>query len=271
MPSWPEAIFLVVAPFAPLFVRRVWRRAQRWLPGAVLAPGARPVTAAGRVMGLATARHFTNAPRGLHRATWSTRHGSRMLLGVRVTFLLPPEAPIGLGADDTVARRSGRKITATGCDRAAVRSTKQPVIHGVGLTWGSMLLLVPGPWSQRVGARPFVTALCWPAKPRRPRRHKTSGDGGRQLRKQGRRRRPGPQVVLVVDGGFAAVALALACVKPQVTRGARLRWEAARSPPPEPQPAGTRGPKPTKGPRHRCVPGGAERAAPPWEDVEGAW
>ena len=75
----PEAIILVLAPFAPLFSHRVWLHAQVLLVGAMLAPGARTVTAALRVMGLAGERHCTNDPRILNRAIWSARQGSRML------------------------------------------------------------------------------------------------------------------------------------------------------------------------------------------------
>jgi hypothetical protein len=55
-----------------------------------------------------------------------------MLLGLLITRLAPPEAPIVLGADDTVERRSGRQITATGCYRDGVRSTKKHVIRCFG-------------------------------------------------------------------------------------------------------------------------------------------
>ena len=79
MPPLPEAIILGLGLFAPLFSHRVWPHAQRILLGAILAPGARTVTAALRVMGLAAERHFTNDHRVLNRATWSARHGSRML------------------------------------------------------------------------------------------------------------------------------------------------------------------------------------------------
>jgi hypothetical protein len=271
MPPLPEAIILVWSPVAPLLSRRVWRHAQLLLLGAILAPGARTVTAALRAMGLATERHFTNDHRVLNRATWSTRHGSRMLLGVLVTCLVPPGATIVLGADDTVERRSGRKITAKGCDREAVRSTKKPVIRCLGLKWVSMMRWVPVPWSQRVGALPLLTALGWPAKPRRPRRHQTSVDWVRQMMKPVRRWLPGHQLVLVVDGGLAAGSLAWAWVKPQVTMVSRLRWEAARYHPPAPQPSGTRGPKPTKGKRQRSLQGWAERSDTPWEDVEVEW
>jgi hypothetical protein len=271
MPPLPEAIILVLAPFAPLFSHRVWLHAQVLLLGAMLAPGARTVTAALRVMGLAAERHFTNYHRVLNRATWSARHGSRMLLGLLVTLLVPPGATIVLGADDTVERRSGRKITAQGCYRDAVRSSKQYVIRCFGLKWVSMMLLVPVPWSRRVWALPFLTALCWPAEQAIRRRHKTSIDWVRQMMKQARRWLPGRRLVLVVDGGFAAVSLALACVKNNVVMVSRLRWDAALYHPPGPQPPGKRGPKPLKGQRQRSLQGWTQRADTPWETVEVDW
>src|SRR5919108_775073 len=249
VPHLPEAIILVLAPFAPLFSERVWLHAQVLLLGAILAPGARTVTAALRVMGLAMAHHFTNDHRVLTRATWSARQGSRLLLGLLITGCVPPGATIVLGADDTVERRSGRKITAKGCYRDAVRSTKKHVIRCFGLKWVSMMLLVSVPWSRRAWALPFLSALCGPAEPSTRRRHKTSVDWVRQMMKQVRRWLPGRQLALVVDGGFAAVSLALACVTYHVTMVSRLRWEAALYPPPAPQPKGKRGRKPLKGKR----------------------
>src|SRR5919199_5438255 len=223
MPHLPEAIILVLAPFAPLFSDRVWVQAQVLLLGAVLTPGPRTVTAALRAMGLAMERHFTNYHRVLNRASWSARQGSRILLGLLLTLLVPPGAPIVLGADDTVERRGGRKIAAKGCDRAAVRSTKKHVIRCFGLKWVSMMLLVPVPWSRRVWALPFLTALCWPETKRGLRRHKTSVDWVRQMMQQVRRWLPGRRLVLVVDGGFAAVLLALACATHHVSLVSRLR------------------------------------------------
>jgi hypothetical protein len=188
-----------------------------------------------------------------------------------LTQLVPPGATIVLGADDTVERRSGRKITAKGCYRDAVRSTKKHVIRCFGLKWVSIMLLVPVPWSRRIWAFPFLTALCWPATKRGTHRQKTSVDGVRQMMKQVRRWLPGRRLVLVVDGGFAAVVLALACVKSRVVMVSRLRWDAALYHPPELQPPGKRGPKPTKGKRQRRLQSWAERSDTPWEDVEVDW
>ena len=271
MPPLPEAIILVLAPFAPLVSQRVWLHAQLLLLGAMLAPGARTVTAALRVMGMATERGFTNYHRVLNRATWSARRGSRMLLEWLITFLVPAGATIVLGADDTVERRGGRKITAKGCYRDAGRSTKQHVVHCFGLKGVSMMLLVPVPWARRVWAMPCLTALCRPVQKKDQRRHKSSVDWVRQMIKQVRRWLPGRRLVLVVDGGFAAVSLALACAKHQVVMVSRLRWEAALSHRPGPQPPGKRGPKPLKGRRQRGLQTRAARSDTPWETVEIDW
>jgi hypothetical protein len=91
------------------------------------------------------------------------------------------------------------------------------------------------------------------------------------MMKQVRRWLPGRRLVLVVDGGCAAVALAWACVTPQVVMISRVRWDAALYHPPGCQPPGTRGRKPTKGQRQRRLPGWAERSDTPWEDVEVDW
>jgi hypothetical protein len=271
MPPLPDAIILVLAPFAPLFSQRVWLHAQLLLLGAMLAPGARTVTAALRAMGLSSERHFTNYHRVLNRATWSPRQASRILLGLLVTSLVPPGTPIVLGADDTVERRRGRQITAKGCYRDAVRSTKKHVIRCFGLKWVVMMLLVPVPWSRRVWALPFLTALCRPAEKSTRRRHKTSVDWVRQMMKQVRRWLPGRPLVLVVDGGFAAVSLALACVTHQVAMVSRLRWDAALYHRPGTQSPSKRGRKPTKGQRQRSLQAWAERADTPWETVDVDW
>jgi DDE superfamily endonuclease len=146
--------------------------------------------------------------------------------------LVSAEATVVLGADDAVERRSGRNIGAKGCYREAVHSSQQHVIHCFGLKWVSMMLLVPVLWSRRVWALPFLTALYWPIAKGTQQRHKTSVDGVRHIMQQARRWLPGRRLVLVVDGGFAAVSLALACVKNKVVMVSRLRWDAALYHPP---------------------------------------
>jgi hypothetical protein len=237
----------------------------------MLAPGARTVTAALRVMGLSGERHFTSYHHVLNRATWSALQASQILLGLLITCFVPPGATTVLGADNRVERRSGSKINAKGCYRDAVRSSTSYVIRCFGLKWVAMMLLVLVPWSQRVWALPFVTALCRLTQQGRRPRHKTSVDWVRQMVKQGRRWQPGRHPVLVIDGGVAAVSLALTCVKQQVVMVSRLRPDAALYHPPEPQLPGKSGRKPTKGPRQRSVQGWAERTDTSWETVDVDW
>src|SRR5262245_5638984 len=253
MPSLPAEMIVLLAPFAQLFSERVWLHAQVLVLGAILAPGKRTVTSCLRVMGLAGEQRFTNYHRVLNRARWAALQASQILLGGIVLLLVPPGATIVLGADDTVERRSGRKIKAKGCYRDAVRSSKKHVIRCFGLKWVAMMVLVSVPWAQRVWALPFLTVLCWPAPSPPQRRHKTSVEWVRQMMKQARRWLPKRLLVLVVDGGFAAVALARACWQSQVVMVSRLRLDAALYHPPVPQPPSKRGPKPTKGQRQRSL------------------
>jgi len=271
MPSLPAEMIVLLAPFAQLFSDRVWVHAQVLVVGALLSPGKRTVTSCLRVTGLSGERHFTNYHRVLNRRQWSALQAGKILLGLIVTGLVPPGAAIVLGADDTIERRSGRKITAKGCYRDAVRSSKKHVVHCFGVKWVAMMVLVPVPWAKRVWALPFLTVLCEP-KAKAPRgRHKTSVDWVRQMLKQVRRWLPERLLVLVVDGGFAAVALALAGQEQQVTLVTRLRLDAALYHPPAPHPCGKRGRKPTKGKRQRSLKVWAARSDTPWETVDVDW
>lgn len=271
MPSLPAEMIVLLAPFAQLFSDRVWFQAQVLVVGAMLAPGKRTVPSCLRVMGLSGERHFPNSHRVLNRAQWATVQASKIVLGLIVLGLVPSGAEIVLGADDTIERRSGRKITAKGCYRDAVRSSRKHVVHCFGVKWVAMMVLVPVPWAKRVWALPFLPVRCWP-KAKAPRgRHKTSVDWVRQMRKQVRRWLPERVRVLVVDGGFAAVALALAGQEQQVTLVSRMRLDAALYHPPAPSPPGKRGRKPTKGKRQRRRQVWAARSDTPWKLGDVDW
>ena len=224
--SLPPEIVILWAHFAPLFSQPVAAHARVLLIGTVLATGPRTVTAALRIMGKSQESHFTNYHRVLNRAAWSARIASRILLGLIVRFLIPRDWPIVLGADDTVERRGGRKIKARGCYRDAVRSSRKMVVKCFGLKWVAMMVLVKPPWSRQVHALPVLTVLCWPeATSKRP-THKTAIDCVRQMVVQMRRWFPDREIVLVLDGGYAAVKLAHACRRQRVALICRLRLDA---------------------------------------------
>jgi len=303
----PVEILSLIALFAPLFSDRVFQHAQLLIIGAILAPSSRTVTSALRMVGLKDDPHWTNFHRVLNRDSWSPLNAAKILFGLIIT-LIPTGSPIILAADDTIERRGGRRITAKGCYRDAVRSSKSHVVRCFGLKWVSMMLLVPLPFSSRVWALPFLTALVEPKpksdskkskkrsnkkskkKAKRPApknrrktskatynrkanepKHKSSIDFVRQMMKLVRRWVPDRMMVLVVDGGFAALSLALACLGNDVVMVSRLRIDAQLYDKPLPQPAGKRGPKPKKGKRLPSPKARAESSDTKWEETEIIW
>jgi hypothetical protein len=287
----PAEMVSVLTVFAPLYSERVWIHAETLAIGAILAIGKRTVSAALRMMGKSDEAHFTNYHRVLNRDKWDGRKASQILLGLIISVI---PGVVVVGADDTLERRWGRKIKAKGCYRDAVRSTKKYVVKCFGLKWVSMMALIAVPWSKRVWALPFLTVLCWPeakaekekkAKGKgkgsrkkltklanKERRHKTSVDIVRQMIKQVSRWLPEKMIVLVVDGGFSAVSLALACVgRPNLVMVSRMRMDAAIYHKPDQQPAGKRGRKPLKGKRQRSLAVWAARSDTPWQAAEVNW
>src|SRR3954470_18110165 len=208
MPTQPPAMLALLAPFAPLFRRRVWPYAVVLVVGTLLAPGKRTVTAALRVLGLAHTRRFERYHRVLNRARWSSLAVSRVLLSLLVAAFVPT-GPLLVGIDATIERRRGQRIAAKGLYRAPVRSSQAPFVKASGLRWIGLMLLVPSPWAGRVWALPFRTALAPSERyaQDRGRRHKTLTDWARQLLRVVRRWWPDRALIAVADSSSAALAL----------------------------------------------------------------
>jgi hypothetical protein len=117
-----------LAPFAPLFSKRVFRHARVLLIGAILAPGARTVSSALRAVGLDQYKRFHRYHRVLSRASWSSLEVGRVLLGLLVGAFVPEESPLVVGIDETLERRYGKKISARGVYRDPVRSTHETFV-----------------------------------------------------------------------------------------------------------------------------------------------
>src|SRR4029078_9584786 len=230
MLNLPAEITTFLAQFAPVFSPSVWYHAQVLRIGAVLTPGQRTVSTILSVMGLRQSRHFQNYHRVLNRARWSSRAISRQLLQVLLAVFLP-SGPILLGLDDTVERRSGKKITARGIYRAPGRSSHSHFVKVSGLRWLSVMLLVPIPWVSWVWALPFLTVLAPSERyhQRCGRAHKKLRDWARQVLVQVRRWVPQRELIVVADSSFAVLTLldALRHLARPVTMITRLRLDAA--------------------------------------------
>jgi hypothetical protein len=112
MRTLPTMMIRVLAPFAPLFSKRVWQHVQVLLAGAILTPGTRTVSSALRAMGLEQEKQFHRYHRVLSRASWSNLKASCVLLGLVVRAFVAEGDPLVVGIEETLERRWGKKISA---------------------------------------------------------------------------------------------------------------------------------------------------------------
>ena len=257
MLTLPPEIMAVLTPFGQAFGDRIWDTVQILTMGAILTPGKRTVTAVLRTMGLQDDRQYQNYHRVLNRAKWSGLVVSEILFGLLIAAFGAVGMPLLIGADETLERRKGDKIKAKGVFRDGVRSSRKYTVHAFGLRWISMMLIVPVPWSRRVWALPFLTALA-PSEATNQangKRHKSSVDWIMQMVCLVRRWQPKATLVLVTDGGLCAVKLGLRCagLANPVTWVSRIRLDAVLHDWPGPQPKSKPGPKPKKGERQSSL------------------
>src|SRR3712207_1207521 len=230
MRTLPIMMIRLLAPFAPLFSKRVWQNAQLLLVGAILAPGRRTVSSALRAIGLDQYKRFHRYHRVLSRASWSSREASRILLGLLLEAFVG-EGPLILGIDETLERRYGKKISARGVYRDPVRSTHEDFVKSSGLRWVCVMLLVDVPWASRVWALPFLSALAPSERyaAARGSRHKKITEWAWQLLLVVRRWHPQREIVATADRAYASLKLLDRCRKLSnpITFISRLRLDAA--------------------------------------------
>src|ERR687898_742128 len=231
MRTLPPKMVQVLAPFAPLFSKRVWQNAQLLLVGVILAPGARTVSSALRAVGLDREKRFHRYHRVLGRASWSSLEASRVLLRLLVETFVPEGDPLVVGIDETLERRYGKRISARGVYRDPVRSTRETFVKSSGLRWVCVMALVEIPWASRVWALPFLSALApserYAAKRGKP--HKKITEWAWQLLLVVRRWYPQREMVAVADRAYASLKLLDRCRKLSnpITFISRLRLDAA--------------------------------------------
>jgi hypothetical protein len=310
MQTLPAELLNLIVVFQPLFTKPTWENAKVLLQGALLARGKRTVTACLRVVGLGDEKRFQNYHRVLNRAKWNSLDAARALLGlILMVLVLAPGEVIILAADDTIERRRGKMIKQVSCYRDPVRSSKKHIIKCFGLKWVSMAVMVKLPWAARYQAMPFFTVLCprqrdgQPAKVSRhrlrrkarqskmrksraqtlikkkfvadgktARQHKTAVDILLTMIRLVHRWLPERTKVLVVDGGYAALKLALTCSLLKNTSVVmRFHWDAALHALPEEKAKGRRGIAARKGKRLRSPKTRAARGDTRWEEKTIDW
>ena len=252
MRTLPTTMIGVLAPFAPLFSRRVFEHVQVLIAGTILAPGKRTVASALRAMGLDQDKRFSRYHRVLNRAVWSPKEASRVLLGLLVEAFVP-QGPLVVGVDETLERRRGKKITAKGIYRDPVRSSHSQLVKSSALRWVCVTLLAEVPWAGRVWALPFLSALAPSERYCQEQgiRHKPITERAWALLLLVRRWQPSREIIAVADGGYAALKLLDRCrtLSEPITFITRLRLDAALYEPAPPRKPHQKGRTPLKGAR----------------------
>ena len=271
MPFLPEVILSLLSNFANVFTKPTWKYAQTLITGAMICTGKRTVSSALRAMGLAHEPRFERYHRVLSKAQWSEFRLARILLGLLIA-LLPSDAPILIAMDETLERRSGKKITAKGCYRDACRSSHSLVIKCFGLKWLCAALIVKLPWSNRYWALPFMTVLCTSKKhdELKKLKHKTSIDRAMQMVYIISRLLKRSWVFLG-DGSFACIKLGHACAKSGITLVSRLRLDAALFDDVVISTDKRRGRKPVKGTKIDTLKQQLKDGKVQWQECKVAW
>jgi DDE superfamily endonuclease len=109
-PSLPRSLAELLGVFAPCFTAPTLRTFQALVAGFLTQPDRRTVT--GMLVGarLAGRRHHDLAYRFFARARWCPDQVGLVLLELIATTLVPAGAPVMLAVDDTLWRRTGRKL-----------------------------------------------------------------------------------------------------------------------------------------------------------------
>ena len=275
MLTLPDSIVAVLLPFATLFQRRTWIKAQVLLAGAILSPGQRTVASALRIMGLSGDRNYARYHHVLNRAAWSPLQVSQVLLRLLIQHLDRGDGPLVFGIDETLERRRGPRISALGVYRDAVRSSRSRLVKASGLRWVSLMWLGHIPWAGRYWALPFLTVLAPSERyyQRKGRSHKKLTDWARQMILQLRRWLPRRPLVLVGDSGYAVLDLLHLCqsLRQPVTFITRLRLDAGLYAPAPPRQPSRMGRPRLKGPRLPTLKRLLGQPALPWVSAPVAW
>jgi hypothetical protein len=223
-------------------------------------------------MGLDQEKRFHPYHRVLSRASWSALEASRVLLRLLVGTFVPEGDPLIVGIDETLERRYGKKISARGVYRDPVRSTHETFVKSSGLRWVCVMVLVEVPWTSRVWALPFLSALApserYAAK--RGRRHKKITEWAWQMLLVLRRWYPKREIVAVADRAYASLKLLESCRKlsKPITFVTRLRLDAALYEPAPPRRPHQIGRPRIKGERLANLSVVAEDPRTVWESTE---
>ncbi len=144
--AWQE----IFAWMAPAFTAPSFGLFTQLMSAWILLPGRHTITRMWRVMEPESRRAHDAYHRFVRCGRWNLHSFWRLLALLVIPFFFPAGV-IPLTVDDTVAKKTGRKISGAGIFRDAVRSTRNKVVYA----WGLNIVLLTLPVHARWGGEPL--------------------------------------------------------------------------------------------------------------------
>ena len=239
--SLPRSLADLLAGFRPCFTAPTFRVFQAMVTGLVAHPGLRTVTGMLTGARLAGVWQHARAHRFFSAARWSADTLGLGVCELVVARLLDPAAPICLVVDDSLFKRTGRKVFGAGWHYDAAATGRKRTAWGNNWVVVGVLVVLPFVAHRQVCLP--VLARLW--QPRQPGRGKLDLAG--ELVSLIAGRYPDRRVHLVGDAAYAGKTLRR--LPKQVTVTTRLRADAALYALPGPRQPGQRGRPRVKGER----------------------
>ncbi len=216
----PPSLLALLAAFQPCFTAPSFRTFSALAAGFLAQTGRSTVCGMLTGAGLSRAWRHDRAHRFFSHACWSSQDLGLVLAKLIVALLVPEGEPVLVAVDDTLFKRTGRRVHAIGWFHDG--SAKGPKQVGLGNNWVIVAIVVTLPFLSRPVALPVLARLV----------HKDITPAGasrlvlaRQMSAALARALPGRHIHVVADAAYAGKEL---CRLPAtVTWTTRLRKDAA--------------------------------------------
>jgi SRSO17 transposase len=157
----PPSLAGMLQAFRPCFTAASFRTFVALVGGMIAQPARHTVCGMWQAAGLAGVRHHARGHRFFGRARWDPAQVSLVLLGLVVDRLVGPAAPVLIAVDDTLFRRSGRRVAATGWFHDGSAKTRAKDARVVwGNCWIVAGIIVRLPMLDRPVCLPVAATLC---------------------------------------------------------------------------------------------------------------
>jgi len=240
----PSSLAAVMQPLRGCFTAPTFTTFCTLVSGLIAMPSGRTVTGMLIGSGVSAAWHHSRGHRFFTTARWDTDQVGLALLTLIVDRLLPPDAEVTIAIDDTLFRRSGKRVHAAGWqhDGGARRPPGMPKL-GYGNCFVVAVILIQLPFRTRPMGLPVLARLYTPGAPGTGRHNRRAVRGPGKATKPALARQiinliaatlPDRRIHVVADAGYATGDMRY--LPDHVTYTTRARANAAFCHPATPEP-----------------------------------